>query len=237
MNHDSHNSISVTAIPESPSGGQKEALPCLDEQWLDQNREERQAMRKIPHAGRTKEGLDNDRFEKRSGFRKTDRKKVCFSERKVIVRKRPGRFGSKATGNRSLRRRIFKNMLEAKQEERKADRNLIDATSQDGEPCEKPASSEKTPDNNNNSCGANNVKMSIHRFSRPTGKTTQNPMCFFINKGYFLVNSIQSILCLVVYNHFNGSNTIDFDLLYCKNKLPTHYAVVFNFLNEFRLAF
>ena len=221
-------------IPPMPSGGQKEALPCLNEQWLDQNREERQAMRKIPHASRTKEGLDNDRFEKRSGFRKTERKKVCFSERKVIVRKRPGRFGSKATGNRSLRRRIFKNMLEAKQEERKADRNLIDATSQDGKPCEKAASSEKTPDNNNNSCGANNVKMSIHRFSRPTGKTTKAKI--FISY-YLLVNSIKLILCLVVYNHFNGSNTIDFDLLYRKNKLPTHYAVVFNFLNEFRLAF
>ena len=124
-------------------------------------------------------------------------------------------------------------ILEAKQEERKADRNLIDATSQDGEACEKAASGEKTPDNNN-SCGANNVKMSIHRFSRPTGKTTKAKI--FISH-YLLVNSIQSILCLVVYNHFSGSNTIDFDLLYRKNKLPTHYAVVLNFLNEFRLAF
>ena len=140
---------------------QLELLPHLDEKCLDQNRNERQALSKIPHAGRTKEGLDNDRFEKRSGCIKKDWKKA----RRVVFRKRLGRFGSKSNGSRSLRKRIFKMILEATEKEKEAERNLSEATSQDGQPCEK-ATSSKTPDNNN----SNNAKKFKHRFSRKTGK-------------------------------------------------------------------
>ena len=59
-------------------------------------------------------------------------------------------------------------ILEAKQEEGKAERNLSEDISQDGEPCEKVTSS-KTPDNNN-SWGTNYANKSKHRFSRKTGK-------------------------------------------------------------------
>ena len=149
-------------IPPMPSG-QQEALPHLDEECLDQNRNERQALSKIPHAGRTKEGLDNDRFEKRSGCIKKDWKKA----RRVVFRKRLGRFGSKGNRSRSLRKRIFRMILEATEKEKEAERNLGEATSQDGQPCEK-ATSSKTPDNNN-SWSTNNEKFK-HRFSRKTGK-------------------------------------------------------------------
>ena len=64
-------------------------------------------------------------------------------------------------------------ILEAKQKEREAERNLSEGTksSQDGQPCEKAVSS-KTPDDDNsrNTKNANKFK---HRFSRPTGKTIQ----------------------------------------------------------------
>ena len=145
-------------IPPMPSG-QQEALPRLD-----QNRNERQALSKMPHAGRTKEGLDNDRFEKRSGCIKKDWKKA----RRVVFRKRLGRFGSKGNGSRSLRKRIFKMILEATEKEKEAERNLSEDSSQDGQPCEK-ATSSKTPDNNN-SWSTNNEKKFKHRFSRKTGK-------------------------------------------------------------------
>ena len=151
-------------IPPMPSG-HHEALPRLDEKCLDPNRNERQALSKIP---RTKDELDSDRFEKRSGCIKKDWKKA----RRVIFRKRLGRFGSKANGSRSLRKRIFKMILEARQKEKEAERNLSEATSQDGQPCEK-ATSSKTPDNNN-SWSTNNEKFK-HRFSRKTGKLYKIP--------------------------------------------------------------
>ena len=151
-------------ISPVPSG-QQEDFPHLDE-----NRNERQTMSKISHAGRTKEGLDNDRFEKRSGCGKKDWKRASFSERRVVFRKRLGRFGSKAKGNRSLRKRLFKMILEAKQEERKAERS--EDTSQDGQPCGK-ATPSKTTDNNN-SWSTSNAKKPKPCFSRKTGKTIQN---------------------------------------------------------------
>ena len=151
-------------IPPMPSG-HHEALPRLDEKCLDPNRNERQALSKIP---RTKDELDSDRFEKRSGCIKKDWKKASFPKRRVVFRERLGRFGSKANGSRSLRKRIFKMILDAKQEEKEAERNLSEATSQDGQPCEK-ATSSKTPDNNN-SWSTNNAEKFKHRFSRKTGK-------------------------------------------------------------------
>ena len=156
-------------IPPMPSG-QQEALPRLD-----QNRNERQALSKMPHAGRTKEGLDNDRFEKRSGCIKKDWKKA----RRVVFRKRLGRFGSKGNGSRSLRKRIFKIILEPTEKEKEAERNLSEDSSQDGQPCEK-ATSSKTPDNNN-SWNTNNEKKFKHRFSRKTGKLykIQEKFCLY----------------------------------------------------------
>ena len=158
-------------IPPMPSG-QEEALPCLGEKFSDQNKKERHALRKTLHVGRTKEGLDNDRFEKRHGCIKKDWKKMSFSERRVIFRKRLGRFGSKAKGSRTLRKRFFKMILEAKQEERKGEKNLNEDTSQDNKPREK-ASPGKTAENNN-SWGTNNTKKPKYRFTRKTGKTRQN---------------------------------------------------------------
>ena len=148
---------------------EEEAVPCLDEQGLDQKRNKREALRKIMHAGRTKEGLDNDRFEKKSGCRKIERKKVSFADRKIVIRKRLGRYGSKANRRRSMRRRIFKMMMEAEQEKRKAKRNLTEDTSQDGEPACKQSTLSKTPDNNN-SWSSNNAKKFKYIFSRKTGK-------------------------------------------------------------------
>ena len=59
-------------------------------------------------------------------------------------------------------------ILEATEKEKEAERNLGEATSQDGQPCAK-ATSSKTPDNNN-SWSTNNEKKFKHRFSRKTGK-------------------------------------------------------------------
>ena len=154
-------------IPHMPSG-LEDPLPYLEEKCSKQTaqrRYERQSLRKILHASRTKEGLDNERFEKRSGSGKENRGKISFSIGKVfIIRKRLRRYGSKENRNRSLRRRIFKVMMEIGQEERKAAKTTQD-TSQDGEPCEE-ATSDKMPDNNN-SLGSN--KNFQHCFSRKTG--------------------------------------------------------------------
>ena len=148
---------------------EEEAVDCLDEQCLDQKRNKREALRNIMHSGRTKEGLDNDRFEKKSGCRKIERKKVSFADRKIVIRKRLGRYGSKANRRRSMRRRIFKMMMEAEQEKRKAKRNLTEDTSQDGKPACKQSTLSKTPDNNN-SWSSNNAKKFKYIFSRKTGK-------------------------------------------------------------------
>ena len=192
-NHESHNSVSVNAISESMQpknseddhqvppmpGGQQKALPeeeeavhCVDEKCLDQKRNEREALRKIMRAGRTKEGLDNDRFEKKSGCRKIERKKVSFADRKIVIRKRLGRYGLKTNRHRSMRRRIFKMMMEAEQEEREAKKNLTEDNFQDCEPARKQSTLSKTPENNN-SWSSNNAKKFKYLFSRKTGKAPQ----------------------------------------------------------------
>ena len=171
-------------VPPMP-GGQQEALPeeeeeavhCVNEQCLDQKRNKQEALRKIMHAGRTKEGLDNDRFEKKSGCKTMKRKQVSFADRKIVIRKRLGRYGSKANRQRSMRRRIFKMMMEAEQDERKANRNLTEDISQDGEPARKRVTFSKTQDNNN-SWSSNDAKKFKYLFSRKTGKL---PIMQFIN--------------------------------------------------------
>ena len=156
------------ALPDE----EEEAVPCLDEQCLDQKRNKREALRNIMHVGRTKEGLDNDRFEKKSGCRKIERKKVSFAGRKIVIRKRLGRYGLKTNRHRSMRRRIFKMMMEAEQEEREAKKNLTEDNFQDCEPARKQSTLSKTPENNN-SWSSNNAKKFKYLFSRKTGKAPQ----------------------------------------------------------------
>ena len=62
-------------------------------------------------------------------------------------------------------------LLEAKQEERKGERNLSEDTSQNSQLCEKATPSKTTE---KNSWGTNNAKKPKYRFSRKTGKKRQN---------------------------------------------------------------
>ena len=79
----------------------------------------KQKQTKVSLSGRTKEGLDNDRFEKRTRC-ETGKKKECSTsirtEGRLVIRKKTRRYNTSANHQRSLRKRVF-NVLKQKQEE------------------------------------------------------------------------------------------------------------------------
>ena len=82
----------------------------------------KQKQTKVSLSGRTKEGLDNDRFEKRTRC-ETGKKKECLtsvrSEKRLVIRKKTRRYNTNANHQRSMRKRVF-NVLKQRQEEQES---------------------------------------------------------------------------------------------------------------------
>ena len=82
----------------------------------------KQKQTKVSLSGRTKEGLDNDRFEKRTRC-ETGKKKECLtsvrSEKRLVIRKKTRRYNTNAHHQRSMRKRVF-NVLKQRQEEQES---------------------------------------------------------------------------------------------------------------------
>ena len=161
------NQISSDELEEPPA--------CVDEEHRTPDGKEGQALKKISLSGRTKEGMDNDRYEK-----KIAKKKSPVADGKFTIRKRRGQFLPKISKSRSIRKKYFKMMKKMKEEQAEKDRstqNWSNESSEDNEPSQKETSPFntstktslfKTP--NNIFCGQINTRNSQFRFSRKTGR-------------------------------------------------------------------
>ena len=132
-------------------------------------------MKKISLSGRTKEGMDNDRYEK-----KIAKKKSPVADGKFTIRKRRGQFLPKISKSRSIRKKYFKMMKKMKEEQAEKDRSTQNWTNESCEDDE-PSQKENSPFNtstktspfkspNNIYCGQINTRKSQFRFSRKTGR-------------------------------------------------------------------
>ena len=153
----------------------KEPPACVDEELLTPDGKEGQALKKISLSGRTKEGMDNDRYEK-----KIAKKKIPVADGKFTVRKRRGQFLPKISKSRSIRKKYFKMMKKMKEEQAEKDRstqNWTNESCEDDEPSQKETSPFNTSTKtspfkspNNIYCGQINTRNSQFRFSRNTGR-------------------------------------------------------------------
>ena len=159
------NQISSDELEERPA--------CVDEEHRTPDGKEGQALKKISLSGRTKEGMDNDRYEK-----KMAKKKSPVADGKFTIRKR-GQFLPKISKNRSIRKKYFKMMKKMKEEQAEKDRstqNWSNESCEDDEPSQKENSPFNTSTKtspfkspNNIYCGQINTRKSQFRFSRKTG--------------------------------------------------------------------
>ena len=118
------NMMNVETIPsERPENSsalnQNDSLSTNNNVYAYCNRsrtEELVVKRKFPH-DRTKDGIDDERSKKRSveGTRAKKHVRSC-RQRKIVIRKRKGRYGSKVNRRRSLRRKLFKMMMKQEKE-------------------------------------------------------------------------------------------------------------------------
>ena len=161
------NQISSDELEEPPA--------CVDEELLTPDGKEGQALKKISLSGRTKEGMDNDRYEK-----KIAKKKIPVADGKFTIRKRRGQFLPKISKSRSIRKKYFKMMKKMKEEQAEKDRSTQNRTNEsceDNEPSQKETSPFNTSPKtspfkspNNIYCGQINTRKSQFRFSRKTGR-------------------------------------------------------------------
>ena len=159
------NQISSDELEEPPA--------FVDEEHRTPDGKEGQAPKKISLSGRTKEGMDNDRYEKKMA-------KTKSPVGKFTIRKRRGQFLPKISKNRSIRKKYFKMMKKMKEEQAEKDRSTQNGTN---ESCEDNEQSKKeiSPFNtstktspfkspNNIYCEQINTRNSQFRFSRKTGR-------------------------------------------------------------------
>ena len=161
------NHISSDELEEPPA--------CVDEEHLTPDGKEGQAPKKISLSGRTKEGMDNDRYEK-----KIAKKKIPVADGKFTIRKRRGQFLPKISKSRSIRKKYFKMMKKMKEEQAEKDsstQNWNNESCEDDEPSQKETSPFNTSTKtspfkspNNIYCGQINTRKSQFRFSRKTGR-------------------------------------------------------------------
>ena len=121
------NQISSDELEERPA--------CVDEEHRTPDGKEGQALKKISLSGRTKEGMDNDRYEK-----KMAKTKSPVADGKFTIRKRRGQFLPKISKSRSIRKKYFKMMKKMKEEQAEKDRstqNWTNESCEDDEPSQK----------------------------------------------------------------------------------------------------
>ena len=161
------NQISSDELEEPPA--------CVDEEHLTPDGKEGQALKKISLSGRTKEGMDNDRYEK-----KIAKKKIPVADGKFTIRKRRGQFLPKISKSRSIRKKYFKMLKKMKEEQAEKDsstQNWNNESCEDDELSQKETSPFNTSTKtspfkspNNIYCGQINTRKSQFRFSRKTGR-------------------------------------------------------------------
>ena len=135
-------------------------------------KQEHVVWRKISLSGRTKEGLDDDRFKKRSNGEAGKRKLNFSCQRRIVIRKKTQRYRSKENQRRSLRKQVFKMIMSQKQEESKTENNSIEnSLKREVESC-KPASPPGKPKKSNSK---NETKFKLS-FSRKTGDNQPDRM-------------------------------------------------------------
>ena len=128
--------------------------------------------RKISLSGRTKEGLDDDRFKKRSNGEAGKRKLNFSCQRRIVIRKKTQRYRSKENQRRSLRKKVFKMIMSQEQEESKAEQNSIEISlKREVESC-KPVSPPRKPEKSNSK---NETKFKF-TFRRKTGDKQEKRM-------------------------------------------------------------
>ena len=119
-----HSSIDALSLKNNHVKNSKSttsALPIIEAGHCNQNKNGKVIVCKISLKGRTKEGLDDDRFQKRWTAIKRVERYSCH--RRTFFKKRNGRYGSFV--KRSLRKKVFKMMNKQDPKEREADKTQV----------------------------------------------------------------------------------------------------------------